>query len=332
MKAFKKIIGILVMVVILMVRFTAFAGDVPEGLLSEDGAKVFFAEIVSYNHLGNGDIQVIPHKTIKGDVNEFEVMSFKQTSIVGNFIPMNKNVYLFAYFDENNPVYIFNATSYDTKTLKLEGAEGDMWKRMEAYLNEGKFEEADAVRRDALNADIELTDKTMTLTEFLGIDDVDDIKKIYICCTEESKEKVDINEFLAVADEIVLSKTASGAQAARTGIYVDVHRKVGQRTYAYISEKGEVDNYYHIYSRLPARQYITSTANIKKLQDLVSADQGMPPMRSNTEYIYGAVIAGVVILLVVTVIIVRKKKKKKSQNELKETPEEEIAEETKTEE
>lgn len=303
MKGLKRFIGIMVMMVVLLTPITAFAGSVPEDLLSHDGAKVFFAELISYD---KEQVQVSPFKVVKGDMDEREWVTFSDPSVVGSFMPMEGNVYLFAYFDDNNPIYIFNATSYSTAELKLKGAEGDMWKRFETMLNEGKFEAADAVRRDALNADIELTGEEITLTEFLGLKNTADVEKIYVCATDYSKEEVAIDAFLEVSDSIILEKTRTGAQAAMTGIYVDVQRMSGERSWAYISEKGEVDNYYHIFSRLPARQYITSVSSIKELTDLVSASQGMPQMRHYKVFVIG----GVAILAVLVIIIMAVKKRK----------------------
>ncbi len=313
MKVLKGVIGIFVIMVLLLTPMTAFAGSVPEDLLSHDGAKVFFAELISYD---KEQVLVSPFKVIKGDMDEREWVTFSDPCVVGSFIPMAKNVYLFAYFDKNNPIYVFNATSYDTKELKLKGATGDMWERFEKLLNEGKFEAADAVRRDALNADIKLTGEKITLTEFLSLEDTSDVEKIYICATDYSREQVmDIDAFLEVSDSIILKKTATGAQAAETGIYVDVQRLSGERNWAYISEKGEVDNYYHVFSRLPARQYITSVASIDALIDLVSASQGMPKMRHYKVFAVGGII--VLIMLAVVVFAIKKRNKKEKAHDVR---------------
>ncbi len=325
MKGLKRFIGILIMMVVLLAPMTAFAGSVPEDLLSYDGAKVFFAELISYD---KEEVEVSPFKVIKGDMDEREWVKFSEPSVVGNFMPMKKNVYLFAYFDDNNPIYIFNATSYDTKELKLKGATGDMWKRFEKMLNNGEFEAADAARLDAINADIPLTGEEITLTEFLGLKNTSDVEKIYICATDYSKEEItDLDAFLKVSDSIILKKTETGAQAAQTGIYVDVQRTSGQRSWAYISEKGEVDNYYHIFSRLPARQYITSVASIDLLTDLVSASQGMPKMRH-----YGVFIAGGAALLAVLVMIALSIKKRKQKGKTVEEKEDAEVENTENKE
>ncbi|MBQ3119115.1 MAG: right-handed parallel beta-helix repeat-containing protein [Clostridia bacterium] len=313
MRRLRCFMSVIVMMMVLLTPMTAFAGSVPEDLLSHDGAKVFFAELISYD---KEQVLVSPFKVIKGDMDEREWVNFSKPCVVGNFIPMAKNVYLFAYFDENNPIYVFNATSYDTKELKLKGTTGDMWERFEKMLNEGKFEAADAVRRDALNADIKLTGEEITLTEFLNLEDTSDVEKIYICATDYSREQVmDIDAFLEVSDSIVLKKTETGAQAAKTGIYVDVQRMSGERSWAYISEKGEVDNYYHIFSRLPARQYITSVASINALIDLVSASQGMPQMRHYKVFAFGGI--AVLIMLAIVVFVISKRKKRETMRDVR---------------
>ena len=313
MRVLKGIIGIFVIMVVLLTPMTAFAGSVPEDLLSHDGAKVFFAELISYD---KEQVLVSPFKVIKGDMDEREWVSFSNPCVVGNFIPMTKNIYLFAYFDGNNPIYIFNATSYDTTELKLKGATSDMWKRFQKMLNEGEFEIADAARRDALNTDIKLTGEEITLTEFLSLENISDVEKIYICATDYSREQVmDIDAFLEVSDSIILKKTETGAQAAKTGIYVDVQRMSGERNWAYISEKGEVDNYYHIFSRLPARQYITSVASINELTDLVSASQGMPKMRHYKVFVFGGI--AVLIMLAIVVFVIKKRKKKEKMHDVR---------------
>ncbi len=313
MRVLKGIIGIFVIMVLLLTPITAFAGSVPEDLLSHDGAKVFFGELISYD---KEHVLVSPFKVVKGDMDEREWVSFSNPCVVGSFIPMAKNVYLFAYFDDNNPIYVFNATSYDTSELKLKGATGDMWKRFEKMLNEGKFEAADAAYKDALNADIKLTGEEITLTEFLSLEDTSDVEKIYICATDYSREQVlDIDAFLQVSDSIILKKTHTGAQAAKTGIYVDVQRMSGERNWAYISEKGEVDNYYHIFSRLPAMQYITSVASINALTDLVSASQGMPKMRHYKVFAFGGIIA--LIMLAIVVFVIKKRNKKEKMHDVR---------------
>ena len=66
----KKIISILSLVAIMLsMSITAFAGSIPEDLLYEDFAQIFFAEVVFYHpDKENPDIELSPVKVVKGDV------------------------------------------------------------------------------------------------------------------------------------------------------------------------------------------------------------------------------------------------------------------------
>ena len=149
----KKIISFICMTMILLsMSMTAFAGSIPEDLLHSDDAQIFFAEVVCYHpDKENPDIELSPVKVIKGDVKTGVKLTYYNPNTVGNFKVKEGNVYLFTYFDENNPTDIFEVTSYDTSTLKLKNVEGDMWKRFEKYLNEGRYLDADHARLDKQN-------------------------------------------------------------------------------------------------------------------------------------------------------------------------------------
>ena len=113
----KKVISIFAMIIMLLtMSFTAFAGDVPEGLLSNDDAQVFFGEVLAYN---DTTVTVCPRVKIKGDVLTGTQQHYDKPYPVGNFKVKPGNVYLFTYFDENNETNIFEVTSYDTATLKI---------------------------------------------------------------------------------------------------------------------------------------------------------------------------------------------------------------------
>ena len=151
----KKIISFIgIFAIILSMSMTALAGSIPEDLLHEDFAQIFFAEVVdtydSYD--GTPCIEVIPVNVIKGDVKigTEQAIVYKNPNTVGDFRVKKGSVYLFTYLDENNPTDIFEVTSYDTSTLKLKNVEGDMWMRFQKYLNNGDYEEAEQERRDRL--------------------------------------------------------------------------------------------------------------------------------------------------------------------------------------
>ena len=149
----KKTTTIFLMLFILIFNITqALAGDLPESMLSSNEARVFFGELVKAEPFSSDfNTTVKPVKKIKGDVIIGEDTEYTNPEFVGNFSPKKGNVYLFAYLDNANPLYVFSADSYDTKTLKISGIDkNDMWQRFCEYLNSGKFEEAEKQRMESL--------------------------------------------------------------------------------------------------------------------------------------------------------------------------------------
>ena len=148
----KKIISFIgIIAIIFSTALTAFAGSIPEDLLHEDFAQIFFAEVVYYHpDKENPDIELSPVKVVKGDVKIGGKLTYYNPNTIGDFKVKEGNVYLFTYFDENNPTDIFEVTSYDTSILKLKNVEGDMWMRFQKYLNNGDYEEAEQERRERL--------------------------------------------------------------------------------------------------------------------------------------------------------------------------------------
>ena len=145
MDKFFKVFILSFIVIFFTLESIAYAGSVPEDLLFSDSSKVFFGEIVDY-HPEKEEIEVRVVKNIKGDNNPDSKETFQKASPVKTEISVGK-AYLIAYYDEVNPTYVFQVTSYDTDELKLSGASDyDMWQRFEEYLNEGKFREAEAER------------------------------------------------------------------------------------------------------------------------------------------------------------------------------------------
>ena len=168
----KKLINVIsiAILMIFILSFSVFAGSIPEDLLHYDGAQIFFAEVMDSYKSPDGVpcVEVKPLKVIKGDVkvgkgdNEVYYVYYNPNTI-GEFEVNNGNVYLFTYFDENNPTDIFEVTSYDTSTLKLKNVQGDMWKRFELYLNNGDYEEAEQDRRERLGLLDEIMDEAEKL-------------------------------------------------------------------------------------------------------------------------------------------------------------------------
>ena len=130
------------------------AGSVPEDLLHYDGAQIFFAEVLDCRTEGEQTQVVLrPVKTVKGEVPLGTEQTYDRVIPVGDFRFRENYVYLFAYFDENNPTNAFRVTDYDPAALSLvisEEIRDNMWGRMEKYLKNGSYTAAEAGRRTQL--------------------------------------------------------------------------------------------------------------------------------------------------------------------------------------
>ena len=72
----------LLICMVMILPLTAFAGDIPESLLYEEGAQIFFGEVLSYHpDKKNPDIEVSPVVGIKGNVKELETESEQTTTL-----------------------------------------------------------------------------------------------------------------------------------------------------------------------------------------------------------------------------------------------------------
>lgn len=144
----KKISMIFIMFIIVLVNSSiVFAGDVPEALLHSDDSQIFFGEILNYdldyNHPKDETyVEVKIVEVIKGDIEKGTIKTYSKASKNGNHNIEAGKIYLLAYCDEVNPTYIFDVTTYNTKTLKLKNTGGGMWDRFEKNLNQGKYGEA----------------------------------------------------------------------------------------------------------------------------------------------------------------------------------------------
>lgn len=138
----KKIITFLTLAII-STFVNLFAGDIPETFLHSNNAQMFFAEVLAYHpNKKVPSISLSPVAIIKGDVKEGTMQTFTNPNTVGDFNVQVGKVYLFTYFDDANPLDIFEVTTYNTKTLKIKHTKSAMWKRFEKYLNEGKYGDA----------------------------------------------------------------------------------------------------------------------------------------------------------------------------------------------
>ena len=314
----KKLISFICMTMILLsMSITALAGSIPEDLLM-DQSQIFFAEVVYYHpDKEKPDIEFSPVKKIKGDVKLGTKQIAYNFNTVGDFDIKEGNVYLFTYFDENNPTDIFEVTSYDTSTLKLKNVEGDMWKRFEQYLNEGRYLAAEHERIDRLNNELVVENgETITLSELLGgyDDSESDVAFYYPDGIDTKVNQVERKKFFKVADDIICTEIKP-TEHHNPGLdfwIVTETDKIGAAVS--ISYDGKVTESHPAQSFVGQPKYKISSADLGKLQQFMTdKTEKLPPLESPyARYIVYGVLLGVVIVGGIGAIVGYLIKKKKA--------------------
>ena len=128
--------GAVFLLLLFLNPMVSYAGDVPETLLLKD-YPVYFGEVKSID----GDtITIIQIENIKGKFQKNCEITY--TDYIFTDSPNIGQIYLCGYVDENNPLYIWEVDCYDTASLKIANTD-NMSKRMQEYLNNGAFDEAE---------------------------------------------------------------------------------------------------------------------------------------------------------------------------------------------
>lgn len=277
----KKII--LSVMFILVYTLTAVAGSVPEDLLHEDGAEIFFAEVLS---VGDEVVELSPVKKIKGDVKPGTKQFYKNPSAVGSFDIKPGNVYLVTYFDEHNPTEIFDVTDYDTKKLKLKNVTGDMWERFEKYLNEGRYEKADMERIDRKNKSLVNGKGRISLSDYMKLDRVKTKSSISVYSGPDTAE-AEREYFIKLADSIILEKINTQDLPIENwhGIYLSAAEN---KEFVFVSSDGKVCKSNPLLSIVPNAEYIMKSADMMKLRGILSGEENLPSLDNpKTNIIYG---------------------------------------------
>lgn len=142
----KKLLLILITLTLLCVP-VSYAGDVPESLLYNDNSKVFFGKVVECE---GRHVVVEQIKNIKGEFQEGSLITHDRCTVMGMRYALVGKTYLCGLIDRHN-FYLWETDSMDTATLKLANTMG-FSQRMQEYLNEGRFEEKEQERLDALES------------------------------------------------------------------------------------------------------------------------------------------------------------------------------------
>lgn len=155
----KKLLPFIVGIFILLSLSTVcYAGSIPEDLLNDDSAQVYFGEV---KNVDGDSISVIQRKNIKGEFTQDRELTYKEFTFTNS--PEIGATYLCGYFDENNPFYVWDVTSLDTKTLTIKNTD-DLSRRMQEYINAGKFEEKEKERLESSNAKDNVASNESTTT------------------------------------------------------------------------------------------------------------------------------------------------------------------------
>ncbi|MBQ1947844.1 MAG: hypothetical protein II359_04470 [Clostridia bacterium] len=315
----KKIFVIFCFLTVLFSCTTAFAGSIPEDLLHEDNAKIFFGEVVSFDSNGEESfVEVIPTKKIKGDVVlDGLAKTWPRANAVGDFRVEQGKVYLFTYFDEHNPTDIFEVTSYDTATMELAHVSGDMWERFERYLHEGRYEEAEEERLDRENAGLKTEGEDISLAALLGVPEeaAEEIQiyyygKVYDIDVDAFYQAID-GIMLTDIEDVSLERKNEEGFVIQNGMYITIN---GFSGYAFITDDGKVDKYGMHMSSLPVGAYTMKFIDRAKILALFSAnDADLPFLETKVAgriFRYSVLLIGF-LGVVIGFMVVKKRKERK---------------------
>lgn len=288
----KKLICLLcVFVVMLTMTITVFAGSIPEDLLHSDDAKIYigtvegfsYEEIPSSPYIKVIALAVKPIEHIKGDVEIGKTITYKDTNIYMNLVEGKD--YLIAYLDQHN-IYAYEIKSKtNDKVTLVDSNDYDMVQRLEEYLNDGLYADAEK-ERSTIGLEV-------TLSEYMEAK-IDIAEKVSFNIGGK-KYNIDKDEFFKLADEIkvenvkndVLQQTDYGENSWQENmIFITVDLKEGHTVYkgdspfaiAAISKYGEVSHNAMYMSLLPTKDYQMEIEDVAKLYKLL-------PLEVSTKYI-----------------------------------------------
>ena len=266
----KKIISLLgIIAIILSMTLTAFAGDVPEALSYEDDAKIFIGTLKDFKLDSDKpkvlDIQLLPTRKIKGDVEINELQTYKMCHF-GKLVQKEKE-YLFGWLSDDS-VWAYEIISYDEKEIKIETYD-EFAKRIQDYLDEGLYTRAEQERATI--------GQQISLAEFLNAKQISDatVKKVTLRYQDELHE-VDVDEFEKLSKEIMIANAKNSIlyeegkdDAYKTVLYIELLDEDEQLvSMAAVSRFGEVDRYGLMMSRLMEKDYEMKTEDLQKLYSL----------------------------------------------------------------
>lgn len=280
----KKIISLIgIVAIMLSMTLTAFAGSIPEDLLSDDDAKLYIGAIEDFTdeetpsspYVKVTSVSITPVEKIKGDVKIGETIAYDKTNM---HLKLEKGKeYMIADIDEHN-LYAYEIETKTEKEIKLANSEKyDMVQRLENYINEGAYARAEQ-ERASLGTQI-------SLAEFMYAKPMSssNVKKATLRYQDELCE-VDVDEFENIAKEIMITNVKNEAlhdekakpkqpDPYKTNLYIELLDGNEQLvSYAAVSRHGEVDRYGLMMSRLMQKDYEMEKDDLQKLYSLLPED------------------------------------------------------------
>lgn len=305
----KKIAGLFVVIAVLLcMSVSVFAGDVPEGLLHEDTAKVFLGtveryttrEIPSAPYTEIDSLEVIPTEKIKGDIE----IGVKQTyAKCHSLLELKSDTeYLFGWFDDDN-FYIYEIASREGDQFKLVDSEKhDMTKRLEDDLNNGSFKRAEQ-ERTALEKY-----KNATVMADLWIFSREETEKIEVVYAAEGDAAaclVDKDQFFDLAEKIKLQPVNRIDKIDRgNGVFITAYDKDGRKHSVWLDQKARLGSTEYESSSAVTTQYDISDADYGKLHDFMPPEAAahIPLEKKGVRVLYGVGIglafAGFILLII----------------------------------
>jgi len=327
----KKLICLLcVFVVMLTMTITVFAGSIPEDLLHSDDAKLYigtvegfsYKEIPSSPYIKITALAVKPIEYIKGEVENGKTITYKDTNIYMNLVEGKD--YLIAYLDQHN-IYAYEIKSKtNDKVTLVDSNDYDMVQRLEEYLNDGLYADAEK-ERSTIGLEV-------TLSEYMEANI--DIAENVSFNIGGNRYEIDKDAFFKLADEIKVENVKNDAlKQPNTGdnswqenmIFITVDLKEGHTVYkgefpfamAAISKYGEVSHNALEMSLLPSKDYQMEIEDVAKLYKLlpleVSAKYVEPTVEEKTELnnrnnvIVGVSVITIVVLGLIVYLVFKKK-------------------------
>ena len=139
----KKIVSLIgVILILLTMSVSVFAGDIVTPLMTQDNAQVYFGEVKEFT---DDTVTIIQKKNIKGEFKQDVEYEYERKDFTTREELEIGKVYLCAVPETRENLMIWEVTSTDTKTLKVLG-DHTFAGEMQQYINEGMFEKAEQER------------------------------------------------------------------------------------------------------------------------------------------------------------------------------------------